>query len=99
MTCYLDGIGGLIFIMVKIMISKNGKNCEKLRKMEENCESVVDRSVLDHIILQFPHYRYHNKLKKERDNKVSLLFLLFLKQSVIRQFHLLLILREHFIIQ
>ena len=27
------GIGGLIFIMIKIMISKNGKNC---RKMEEN---------------------------------------------------------------
>lgn len=30
---YWDGIGGLIFIMIKIMISKNGKNCEKWRKI------------------------------------------------------------------
>lgn len=52
-----------------------------------------------HIIPHFHHYRYHNKLKKERDNKVSPFLFLFLEQSVIRQFHLLLVLREHFIIQ
>lgn len=28
-----DGIGGLIFIKIKIMISKNGKNCEKIVKV------------------------------------------------------------------
>lgn len=67
-------IGGLIFIKIKIMISKNGKNCEKIVKNGENCEKlekcggpIGPRSIIFH----FHHYRYHNKLKKERDNKVS----------------------------
>lgn len=61
-----DGIGGLIFIKIKIMImiSKNGKNCEKLEK----CGGPIGPKP---IIFHFHHYRYHNKLKKERDNKVS----------------------------
>lgn len=66
---------------------------------DENWGSGVDRSVLDQSSHIFHHYRYHNKLKKERDNKVSLFFFLFLKQPVIRQFHLLPALHEYFIVQ